>query len=63
MACLDVVEPALRRVGRQHEIQYVDEDLENCSTGFEWDPREEICRDIDECQLDSTLCTGSLSEI
>ena len=63
MACLDVVEPALRRVGRQYEVQYVDEDLENCSTGFEWDPREEICRDIDECQLDSTLCTGSLSEI
>ena len=57
MECVGVVEPSLRRTGRQYtEVMY--EDIHQCSAGFQWDSRAEICRDIDECRLDSDLCSG-----
>ena len=56
VACVPVVEPPLRRLGRQHEVMY--EDVHECSAGFEWDAHHELCRDIDECFMDDNLCAG-----
>jgi len=56
VSCVPVFEPALRRLGRQHEVMY--EDVHECSVGFEWDAHRELCRDIDECFMDDDLCAG-----